>query len=80
MKITIFTSNSTRHNYLCSFLSKYATELFIIQEVDTRFIGLKEGEYPKSKIGNLAVPLGRVTNLYFIIWVSCGNASNNGIF
>ena len=50
MKITIFTSNSIRHNYLCSFLSKYASELFIIQEVDTRFIGLKEGEYQKSKI------------------------------
>ena len=32
----------------CSFLSKYASELFIIQEVDTRFIGLKEGEYQKA--------------------------------
>ena len=36
--------------------------------------------YPKSKIGIFEVPLGKVTNLYFISWVSSGNASKRGIF
>ena len=36
-------------------------------------------EYPKSNTGNLAVPLGRVANFYFIICDSSGNASKRGI-
>ena len=32
MKITIFTSNKDRHNYLINELLKISTEIFIIQE------------------------------------------------
>ena len=39
MKITIFTSNHTRHNYLCNQLSEIADEIFIIQEAETLFVG-----------------------------------------
>ena len=32
MKITLFTSNSLRHNYLINLLSECCTQLFVIQE------------------------------------------------
>ena len=35
-------------------------------------------EYPKSRTGSLAVPRGRVANLYFMICDSSGNASKSG--
>ena len=37
-------------------------------------------ETPKSSTGSFEVPLGRVVSLYFIICVSSGKASNNGMF
>ena len=39
MKITVFTSNSIRHNYLCQTLHEFSSELNIIQEIDTVHIG-----------------------------------------
>jgi hypothetical protein len=50
MKITIITSNKSRHNYLINQLSKIATELYIIQECDTIFPGKLKGYYNSSKI------------------------------
>lgn len=50
MKITLFTSNQSRHNYLINKLSKIAERLFVVQENDTRFPGLSPGHYPASKI------------------------------
>ena len=32
MKITLFTSNNNRHNYLINLLSEIAEELFVVQE------------------------------------------------
>ena len=49
MKITLFTSNQSRHNYLINKLSKITNELFVVQENDTRFPGLIPGHYPASK-------------------------------
>ena len=48
MKITIFTPNHTRHNYLCNQLSEIADEIFIIQEVETLLVGKKLSEYKKK--------------------------------
>ncbi len=50
MKITLFTSNQSRHNYLINRLSEIADQLFVVQENDTRFPGLSPGHYPASKI------------------------------
>jgi len=50
MKITLFTSNQSRHNYLINKLSKITNELFIVQENDTRFPGVIPGHYPASKV------------------------------
>ena len=50
MKITLFTSNSSRHNYFINLLSKVSKELFVIQECSTIFPGIMPGNYPISKI------------------------------
>ena len=50
MKITVFTSNKNRHNYLINLLSEIADELFVIQECGTIFPGTIPGNYPESKI------------------------------
>jgi len=49
MKITLFTSNKNRHNYLINLLSKISDELFIIQECGTIFSGIVPGHYPVSE-------------------------------
>ena len=48
MKITVFTSNQRRHNYLINILHNLSSELFVIQEVDTLFPGLNSGRYPEG--------------------------------
>ena len=50
MKITVFTSNQPRHNYLINELSKIASKLFVIQEVKTIFPGMLNSHYIPSKI------------------------------
>jgi methionyl-tRNA formyltransferase len=45
MKITVFTSNQNRHNYLINSLSKICEELFVIQESKTIFPGIISGHY-----------------------------------
>tara|TARA_B100000963_G_scaffold338668_1_gene335741 strand:- start:105 stop:887 length:783 start_codon:yes stop_codon:yes gene_type:complete len=37
MKITLFTSNSLRHNYFINYLSKYCKELYVVQECKSIF-------------------------------------------
>ena len=49
MKITLFTSNQPRHNFLISELSKISKSLYVIQENSTIFHGQVEGSYHKSK-------------------------------
>ena len=48
MKITVFTSNQNRHNYLINSLSKISDELFIVQECRTIFPGIIPGHYPAN--------------------------------
>ena len=50
MKITLFTSNNNRHNYLINLLSKISDELYVIQECRTIFPGVIPGHYPASEI------------------------------
>ena len=50
MKITLFTSNKSRHNYLINLLSSICDELFVIQECNTIFPGLIPGNYPVSSV------------------------------
>ena len=50
MKITLFTSNNNRHNYLINLLSKFCDELFVVQECRTIFPGIISGHYPVSDI------------------------------
>ena len=45
MKITVFTSNQNRHNYLINSLSKICEELFVVQESKTIFPGIISGHY-----------------------------------
>tara|TARA_S200000501_G_scaffold351817_1_gene370069 strand:+ start:451 stop:1245 length:795 start_codon:yes stop_codon:yes gene_type:complete len=49
MKITLFTSNKTRHNYLINLLSKFCDELFVVQECGTIFPGIIPGHYKASE-------------------------------
>ena len=49
MKITVFTSNKSRHNYLINLLSELCDELFVIQETSTIFPGVLSGSYEVSK-------------------------------
>ena len=50
MKITLFTSNKNRHNYLINLLSGIADELFVVQECGTIFPGVVPGHYQVSPI------------------------------
>ena len=50
MKITLFTSNKNRHNYLINLLSTISDELFVVQECDTIFPGVIPGYYQASPI------------------------------
>ena len=49
MRITVFTSNNTRHNYYINLLANYCDELFVVQECMTKFPGKLHGHYYKSK-------------------------------
>ena len=48
MKITLFTANLSRHNYLINLLSKSCEELFVVQESRTIFPGIVPGHYNQS--------------------------------
>ena len=50
MKITLFTSNNLRHNYLINLLSNVSDQLFVVQECGTIFSGVVPGHYPASPI------------------------------
>jgi methionyl-tRNA formyltransferase len=50
MKITLFTANQNRHNYLVNLLSNNCDELFVVQENRTIFPGIISGHYPVSEI------------------------------
>tara|TARA_B100000945_G_scaffold304595_1_gene290275 strand:+ start:79 stop:864 length:786 start_codon:yes stop_codon:yes gene_type:complete len=50
MKITLFTSNNTRHNYFVNLLSELSDELFVVQECGTIFHGVVPNRYPASEI------------------------------
>ena len=50
MKITLFTANQNRHNYLVNLLSNNSDELFVVQENRTIFPGIVPGHYPASEI------------------------------
>tara|TARA_B100001057_G_scaffold334374_1_gene334966 strand:+ start:2875 stop:3666 length:792 start_codon:yes stop_codon:yes gene_type:complete len=41
MKITLFTSNKIRHNYLINLMSEVSDQLFVIQECDTDLQGVE---------------------------------------
>jgi hypothetical protein len=49
MKITLFTSNQGRHNYLINLFSKFCDELFVVQECGTIFPGVIPGQYSVSE-------------------------------
>ena len=49
MKITLFTANQNRHNYLVNLLSNNCDELFVVQENRTIFPGIISGHYPASE-------------------------------
>lgn len=50
MRITLFTSNKNRHNYLINLLSKISDETFVVQECGTIFPGVVPGHYETSEI------------------------------
>lgn len=50
MKVTLFTSNNYRHNYLINLLSNFCDELWVVQECKTIFTGKNDEEYQNSNI------------------------------
>jgi len=50
MKITLFTSNNHRHNYLINLLSNVCDELCVVQECRALFPGKNENKHPESEI------------------------------
>ena len=50
MKITLFTSNKVRHNYLINLLSSICEELFVVQESGTIFPGIVHNHYNASPL------------------------------
>ena len=52
MKITLFTSNNIRHNYLINLLSKISNKLFVIQENRTSPMSKFQKHHTNSKIMN----------------------------
>ncbi len=50
MRVTLFTSNKIRHNYLINLLSEVSDELYVIQECGTIFPGLVPGHYEASLV------------------------------
>ncbi len=50
MKVTLFTSNNHRHNYLINLLSNFCDELWVVQECKTLFTGKSDEEYQISNI------------------------------
>ena len=45
MKVTLFTSNNHRHNYLINLLSNFCDELWVVQECKTLFTGKNYEKY-----------------------------------
>ena len=50
MKVTIFTSNQTRHAYLVNSIAAISDETFVVQECNTIFPGQVEDFYKKSNV------------------------------
>ena len=50
MKVTLFTSNNHRHNYLINLLSNFCDELWVVQECKTLFTGNSDKKYPNKYI------------------------------
>jgi len=49
MKITLFTSNNNRHNYLINLLSGISDKLYIVQECEKLLSGIIPVQYSNSK-------------------------------
>ena len=50
MKVTLFTSNNYRHNYLINLLSNFCDELWVIQECKSLFTGKKDEKHQNKNI------------------------------
>ena len=50
MKVTLFTSNNHRHNYLINLLSNFCDELWVVQECKTLFTGKNDEKYKNKNI------------------------------
>ena len=50
MKVTLFTSNNHRHNYLINLLSNICDELWVVQECKTLFTGKNDEKYQNKNI------------------------------
>ena len=50
MKVTLFTSNNHRHNYLVNLLSNFCDELWVVQECKTLFTGKNDEKYQNKNI------------------------------
>lgn len=66
MKITLFTSNQSRHNYFINLLSSVCEDLFVIQECNTIFPGVVPGYYKASlTLKNYFEFVNKSQNKYF---------------
>ena len=53
MKVTLFTSNNYRHNYLINLLSNFCDELWVVQECKTLFTGKNDEKFQNKMVGTL---------------------------
>ena len=72
MKVTLFTSNNKRHNYLINLLSGISDELYVIQECGTIFPGIIPDHYQTSS--NMKKYFENVNNAQYTLF---GNAYVN---
>ena len=77
MKITLFTSNNIRHNYLIKLLSSISDELFVVQERCAIFQGVIPNHYKASPI--MKKYFSSVNNAQFKLFAnpSLDNLNNN---
>ena len=65
MKITVFTSNNFRHNYLINKLSKVSDNLNIVQEVNTLFPGSVNDYHKNDLIKEYFNKVNKAQNIIF---------------
>ena len=83
MKITLFTSNKNRHNYLVNCLEKICEKLFVIQEFSPKIDNIIPTRYPSSEIMKEYFSRDKISfylMVPYLVWSSYALILNSSIF